>query len=320
MVVTKFCRPRLLIKQEKDQIREMMIASAKNYTYTISLAAEDMDIKLEPEAAVAPPRKRRRLDYLSPEEKARRKKLKNREAAQTSRDKKKAYVTRLEETIKALRDENQRLALQMIEMAEQKDELARTNASLREELKAATSDRSSTARPAAPAGFPLQKERHFKWLDELAESAVDLEELGRMADSLSEEGRKIKIEEEAQTAELVGPQPKSLESDREVVVGEPASYDVKDEYIIITVPADDSDIISDCEEIVCTDDDVEIITEDDSLSCSSPLLSSGGSPAAVDYDTDYFQANSTSESDLGYDSLDSPDSNHHLKMLFPALL
>ncbi|CAB0001229.1 unnamed protein product [Nesidiocoris tenuis] len=105
MVVTKFCRPRLLIKQEKDQIREMMIASAKNYTYTISLAAEDMDIKLEPEAAVAPPRKRRRLDYLSPEEKARRKKLKNREAAQTSRDKKKAYVTRLEETIKALRDE-----------------------------------------------------------------------------------------------------------------------------------------------------------------------------------------------------------------------
>uniref|UniRef100_A0A146L566 X-box-binding protein 1 n=1 Tax=Lygus hesperus TaxID=30085 RepID=A0A146L566_LYGHE len=152
MVATKFCRPRLMIKPEKDKIREMMIASVNNYAYAISLGNGEENQQTSP----PPPRKRRRLDNLTPEEKMRRKKLKNREAAQTSRDKKKAYVTHLEETLKALREENKRLAYQMMIVAEEKDELARKNETLEKELKAATAG-GSGSRPAAPLN-PLQKD------------------------------------------------------------------------------------------------------------------------------------------------------------------
>ncbi|CAD5113501.1 DgyrCDS2662 [Dimorphilus gyrociliatus] len=56
-----------------------------------------------------PSKKRRRLTYLSPEERLLRRKLKNRVAAQIARDKKKAKMSELEEMIAKLEEQNRKL-------------------------------------------------------------------------------------------------------------------------------------------------------------------------------------------------------------------
>ncbi|NXG07220.1 XBP1 protein, partial [Sakesphorus luctuosus] len=62
--------------------------------------------------AQQPARKRQRLTHLSPEEKALRRKLKNRVAAQSARDRKKARMTELEQQVVELEEENQKLLLE----------------------------------------------------------------------------------------------------------------------------------------------------------------------------------------------------------------
>ncbi|XP_069475270.1 X-box-binding protein 1 isoform X2 [Ambystoma mexicanum] len=87
-----------------------------------------------PEASDLPPRKRQRLTHLSPEEKALRRKLKNRVAAQTARDRKKARMGELELQVVELEIENQKLLLQNGLLREKTQRLSTENQELRQRL------------------------------------------------------------------------------------------------------------------------------------------------------------------------------------------
>ncbi|XP_049661434.1 X-box-binding protein 1 [Accipiter gentilis] len=81
--------------------------------------------------APQPARKRQRLTHLSPEEKALRRKLKNRVAAQSARDRKKARMTELEQQVVELEEENQKLLLENRLLREKTCSLALENQELR---------------------------------------------------------------------------------------------------------------------------------------------------------------------------------------------
>ncbi|XP_017879626.2 X-box-binding protein 1 [Ceratina calcarata] len=80
--------------------------------------------------------KKRRLDHLTWEEKLQRKKLKNRVAAQTSRDRKKAKLDELEETVRALREQNDLLVQECTMLRSQNDVLVTEAKRLRKEREA----------------------------------------------------------------------------------------------------------------------------------------------------------------------------------------
>uniref|UniRef100_A0A140TAA7 X-box-binding protein 1 n=1 Tax=Rattus norvegicus TaxID=10116 RepID=A0A140TAA7_RAT len=79
-------------------------------------------------------RKRQRLTHLSPEEKALRRKLKNRVAAQTARDRKKARMSELEQQVVDLEEENQKLQLENQLLREKTHGLVIENQELRTRL------------------------------------------------------------------------------------------------------------------------------------------------------------------------------------------
>jgi X box-binding protein 1 len=78
--------------------------------------------------------KRKRLDHLTWEEKLQRKKLKNRVAAQTSRDRKKAKMEEMESTIQLLTDQNETLKGRCDSLQVQNDKLLTHNKELEKRL------------------------------------------------------------------------------------------------------------------------------------------------------------------------------------------
>uniref|UniRef100_A0A671XC42 X-box-binding protein 1 n=1 Tax=Sparus aurata TaxID=8175 RepID=A0A671XC42_SPAAU len=85
-------------------------------------------------SAGPPIRKRQRLTHLSPEEKALRRKLKNRVAAQTARDRKKAKMGELEQQVLELELENQKLHIENRLLREKTSGLLTENEELRQRL------------------------------------------------------------------------------------------------------------------------------------------------------------------------------------------
>nr|AFA43700.1 X-box binding protein 1 [Penaeus monodon] len=98
---------------------------------------EEEEEVLAPGEDKPPARKRQRLDHLSMEEKIMRRKLKNRVAAQTARDRKKQRMDQLEAQIDELRD------LTAV-LSEQNTCLAEENAALKEMLTKCTCGQGST--------------------------------------------------------------------------------------------------------------------------------------------------------------------------------
>lgn len=80
------------------------------------------------------PRKRKRLTHLSPEERLMRRKLKNRVAAQTARDRKRVKMDDLEDAVAALEAANQKLRLENNTLRHQTGSLTSENNVLRTKL------------------------------------------------------------------------------------------------------------------------------------------------------------------------------------------
>lgn len=113
------------------------------------------------------PKKRRRLTHMTPEEKMLRRKLKNRVAAQTARDRKKAQMGDLEIKISKLESENKKLYTENKKLKTTSSSLMEENTALKERLGQVSSPSGVSSvcvrkpeppRSAAPAD-PLPKEQ-----------------------------------------------------------------------------------------------------------------------------------------------------------------
>jgi len=99
--------------------------------------------------------RKRRLDHLSWEEKLQRKKLKNRVAAQTSRDRKKAKMDDMDDRLRLMEVSNLKLSDEMRSLRELNERLLSENRELKERLGACEV---GSAAPVGPAASPLPQE------------------------------------------------------------------------------------------------------------------------------------------------------------------
>lgn len=202
------------------------------------LAVEEMDSDVVVDVTSAPPSRKRRLDHLTWEEKMQRKKLKNRVAAQTSRDRKKAKMDEMEHRLQEFMEANKRLTSEVESLKALNERLLSENAALRSEAAARTvAGAPGPAEGRAPAGDPrgahaaddvapladilahLDSEEYLDSLHQLADSL--LQEIGASVAGAAEHVSDRKTGECPEGAQVVGTAAEHLES------GEGAVVDIK---------------------------------------------------------------------------------------------
>ncbi|KAK3910636.1 X-box-binding protein 1 [Frankliniella fusca] len=128
-------------------------------------SALDMNMNAQTMETTSIPSRKRRLAHLSLEEKMYRKKLKNRVAAQTSRDRKKARMDELESSVASMAEEleemrrlKERMEAENVLLKQQLQDAQATNAALLETLlekeKCACSKNEKSINQIAPVSFP----------------------------------------------------------------------------------------------------------------------------------------------------------------------
>merc|ERR1719292_38543 len=111
------------------------VVGSKRPAPTVSPQPKELllDIKEENTENEAPARKRANLDHLSPEERMMRRKLKNRVAAQTARDKKKAATDSMEKQLADLKVQLEESLATTAKLMESNNQLQLDNAALQKE-------------------------------------------------------------------------------------------------------------------------------------------------------------------------------------------
>ncbi|XP_021369507.1 X-box-binding protein 1-like [Mizuhopecten yessoensis] len=147
-----------------SSLRTIVINTAPNKSNILELPQSAMSTSvmdtLYEESEGGGPKKRRRLTHLTPDEKMMRRKLKNRVAAQTARDRKKDLMSVLESQLAKIMEENKKLQKENVELRNKSGVLIQENTILKERLETGSPSKPESEYPGSAVLFaPLPQEQ-----------------------------------------------------------------------------------------------------------------------------------------------------------------